>query len=445
MEASNLLPMSATSSPLRIATFNTDVTPPLGVPLCHGNVKPAAEIVDRLSARGIILLGAGEPIVICVYDWLGISNQAHDLCRAEIARAVGTSLARVTVHVGHPHDAPGVDFSTQEILEPAGLGHYMFDPPSTRATFTAVGRAAGAALAHPVPVTHMGVGQGVVEKVASNRRVQGPDGKVMLIRLSSCKDPAGWEAPEGTIDPVLRLLSFWNGYQPVAALTHYATHPQSYYGQGGVSYDFPGMARAARERALPGVALLHFNGCGGNIAAGKYNDGSTKNRPVLAERLEAGMKAAWENQQKTPITASDIGWTVEPVALPVRDTITEESKTARLADQTLRDYDRVFAARDLAFLRRMKSGHRIPINCLRVGNARVLYLPAEMFVEYQLAAAKLRPDLTVCVAAYGDLGPGYVGTAIAYGEGGYEVGFVSRVAPEVEDVFMTAMARLLRD
>src|SRR5690606_25066947 len=104
----------------------------------------------------------------------------------------------------------------------------------------------------------------------------------------------------------------------------------------------------------------------------------------------------------------------------------------------------MFAARDLAFLRRMKSGHRIPINCLRVGPARVLYLPAEMFVEYQLAAAKMRPDLTVCVAAYGDLGPGYVGTRIAYAEGGYEVGFVSRVAPDVEDIIMAAMRALLQ-
>ena len=116
---------------------------------------------------------------------------------------------------------------------------------------------------------------------------------------------------------------------------------------------------------------------------------------------------------------------------------------ARLADETLSDFDRVFAARDLAFLRRMRSGHRISINCLRVGNARVIYLPAEMFVEYQLAAAKLRPDAFVCVVAYGDLGPGYVGTTISYSEGGYETGFVSRVAPEVEPVLMEAMAVLL--
>jgi len=36
--------------------FQSDVTPPLGSTLCPGNVQPAKEIVDRLTARGIILL-----------------------------------------------------------------------------------------------------------------------------------------------------------------------------------------------------------------------------------------------------------------------------------------------------------------------------------------------------------------------------------------------------
>ena len=50
----------------------------------------------------------------------------------------------------------------------------------------------------------------------------------------------------------------------------------------------------------------------------------------------------------------------------------------------------------------------------------------------------------VCLAAYGDYGPGYVGTQIAYAQGGYETGIVSRVAPEVEGVLMSAMRELLR-
>jgi hypothetical protein len=71
-------------------------------------------------------------------------------------------------------------------------------------------------------------------------------------------------------------------------------------------------------------------------------------------------------------------------------------------------------------------------------------MPGELFVEYQLAAKRLRPDLHVMMAAYGDYGPGYIGTAAAYPEGGYETSpRSSNVAPEVEPVLMGAIRKLL--
>jgi hypothetical protein len=48
------------------------------------------------------------------------------------------------------------------------------------------------------------------------------------------------------------------------------------------------------------------------------------------------------------------------------------------------------------------------------------------------------------MAAYGNYGPGYIGTAAAYPEGGYETGPTSsNVAPDVEKVLTDAMQRLL--
>jgi len=75
----------------------------------------------------------------------------------------------------------------------------------------------------------------------------------------------------------------------------------------------------------------------------------------------------------------------------------------------------------------------------------VLHMPGELFVEYQLAAQKMRPDLFVAMAAYGDYAPGYIGTEVAYPQGGYETGKVSLVAPKVEGVLMEAIERLLRE
>jgi hypothetical protein len=155
------------------------------------------------------------------------------------------------------------------------------------------------------------------------------------------------------------------------------------------------------------------------------------------------MRLAWESQKKRPLKAADIEWKVVPVAMPVRDTLVDHQLLAKITNDKLKDRDRLRAARDLTFLRRTVGGHRIPLSCLRLGSARVLHMPGELFVEYQLAAQQMRPDDFVAMAAYGDYGTGYIGTEIAYRQGGYETGIVSRVAPRVEGVLIAAMKQLL--
>ena len=382
---------------------------------------------------------------MCAFDWVGIGNESYDTFRDALARAVGTTVDRVAMHVLHQHDAPGSDFATERLLAEHGLPRTFSNPDFDAEVMDRVAAAAKESLNHARPVTHVGLGTGQVERVASNRRILGDDGRVAIQRQSAGgKNPAARAAPEGTIDPLVRLVSFWNDDQPVAVMTYYATHPQSYYGQGGVNWDFVGMARQSREEALPDVPHIHFNGAGGNVAAGKYNDGAKENRPALAKRLAAGMKRAWETQQNHRLTSKDVSWSVLPVSLPVRDSLGDESELlAKVKDESNSLRVRLRAARDLIFVRRMNGGHRIPIGCLSLGTARVLHMPGELFVEYQLAAQQMRPGQFVAMAAYGDYGPGYIGTEISYSQGGYETGIVSRVAPHVEHVLADAMRRLL--
>jgi hypothetical protein len=432
-------------APLRLATFRIDATPPIGAPLCDALVRPAEKIDDPLSARGIVLLTSERPIVLCAVDWVGIGNTGHDAWREALAAAAGTTPDRVAVHALHQHDAPGCDFAAEELLVPRGLSGKLFHVAHARATIRSAADSVREAIKTPRNVTHLGLGKGRVEKVASNRRVLGPDGKVKYVRYSASKIPEAIAAPEGTIDPDVRLISFWDGNTPLVSITYYATHPQSHYGKGAVSADFPGAARGEREKALPDVFHAHFNGAGGNVTAGKYNDGNPANRPILAERLAAGMKAAWEATQKSPIRASDVAWTVRPVVLPPSESLDEKKLLALVDDKTQKENVRLRAARDLVFLRRCQAKQAIPVACLRLGSARVLHLPGELFVEYQLAAQKQRPASFVAVAAYGDYGPGYIGTKIAYTQGGYETSYVSRVSPDAEDILMAAIRELLRD
>jgi hypothetical protein len=425
---------------LRIARFQVDATPPLGSPLCEGGVRPADRIEDPLSCRGMVFLSAAKPIVICALDWVGIGNDGHDAWRAALAEAAGTSPERVAVHCLHQHDAPGYDLSAEELMAGRGLSGKGFDPAFGRAVIARAARAIAAAVPAAQPVTHLGMGRAEVKQVASNRRVLGADGQVRHVRWSSMPDPKVRDAPEGIIDPMVRVVSLWNGDQAVAVLSYYATHPQSYYGKGGVSCDFVGIARRLREQAQPGVFFLHFNGAAGNVTAGKYNDGSPPTRPALAHRLADGMAAALADSaaHKTPITTGDLAWHVRPVALPVSPRLVEDELA-----QAFASHPRFGTARNLAWVRRRRQGRTIDLTELRLGPARILHLPGELFVEYQLYAQRLRPDQFVAMAAYGDYGPGYIGTRLAYSQGGYETGPPSRVAPEVEDVLVAALRDLL--
>lgn len=427
---------------VRIATFDVDATPPIGSAMAYDPVRKLDEMT--LRCRGVVLLGAQQPIVLCSVDWIGIANGAHDAFRDALAAAADTSRDRVAVHVIHQHDAPGYDLTAEQIVGELGIaGYEVVDSQFPQTVVERAAAAIEAALPKARPATHYGWGAADVQQVASNRRIMGPDGKVRAVRYTTARDPALRAEPEGIIDRQVSVLSFYDKDQPLAILSYYACHPQSYYLTGIPSPDFPGIARFMRGQSVPEALHVHFNGAGGNIGAGKYNDGAKANRVLLASRLAAGMRAAYEATEKVPLGVHDVDWQVAPVGLPpakhlVWDQLVETARTAPRRT-------RLGAAVRLGWLKRSQDGHKIDIACLQVGNARVLHMPGELFVEYQLAAKAMRPDLFVAMAAYGDYGPGYIGTSAAYAEGGYETEpRSSGVAPHVETVLTTAMSQLLR-
>jgi len=215
----------------------------------------------------------------------------------------------------------------------------------------------------------------------------------------------------------------------------------SYYGDGRVSADFCGLARQKFQDETK-VFQMYFNGCGGNVTAGKYNDGAKENRAVLRDRIHTAMAAAWKDTKRTEVKTFD--WRFEAVKLPARKEANfgAEASKAALADPKASDAKRNNAAYQLAWLKRIDTP--IEVSCLDFGNAgQSLFLPGEAFVEYQLAAQKMKPDAVVNVASYGDGGPGYLPTAAAYLEGGYEP-TVALAGPDSEAILLRAMRKLLK-
>ena len=64
--------------------------------------------------------------------------------------------------------------------------------------------------------------------MASNRRILGPNGRVLFGRMSASRDPKAKEADEGTIDPILKLVSFWDGETSLAWGRSWAATPSAW-------------------------------------------------------------------------------------------------------------------------------------------------------------------------------------------------------------------------
>lgn len=420
-----------------IAVFDVDATPPVGSELTYEIMKNTGD--QTLRARGVVLLSDNEPIVLCAIDWIGISNESQDIFKEALAEAAGTIPNRVVVHAVHQHDAPISDFTAEKILIENGLSPGNFDGTFDREVIRRLQESIRESLKNVKKVTHVGLGSAQVFEVASNRRVHKKDGRIVTMRGSSSRDSLLRSMPEGLIDPDVSLVSFWENETPLAVLNFYACHPQSYYLTQIANPDFPGVARYMRQLAVPEALQIYFNGAGGNVAAGKYNDGSHVNRLLLAERLADGMERAWLNTKKYSISSDDLGWYTDYLFLPYNEKVADIEKEMLTANNR-------FLANNmgrLGWYKRRVAGRGIETACLRVGDARVLFMPGELFVEYQLAAKSMAPDHFVAMAAYGDYGPFYIGTKEAYDEGGYEIQS-SPVTSESENIIMKNIKSLLK-
>jgi hypothetical protein len=191
----------------------------------------------------------------------------------------------------------------------------------------------------------------------------------------------------------------------------------SYYGNGDVSADFPGIARRKLQAETPDVFHIYCSGASGDTMAGRYNDGNPTNRQILAGRVHEAMASAWSATQRAPL--NQIGFfSAKAMFHPRKDqpyTATELNRV--LASRETPRRERLDAALGLSWLRRVARGRPIDVPALDFGSAALVVVPAEAFVQYQLWAQQAAPKKEVITLGYGECAPGYIPTNAAVAEG----------------------------
>lgn len=431
---------SENADDLHLATFRFDVTPPMGHPLCGGWIKPVEAVDDELEAIGFVLTGIGKPIVLCVVDWTGLLNEAHVAWRTALAEAAGTTPDRVAVQCVHQHNAPFACLDAERIVAKQGDLPHIVDLDFFKTCLERARKAVKDSLSKARRVTHIAHSQAKVDRVASNRRVdRNANMKVQLMRSSSCPNEKLRALPEGLIDPWLKTVTFFDRSQAIAACHYYATHPMSYYGDGRVSSDFAGLARKQRQKETPDCHRMYFTGCAGNVAAGKYNDGSKSMRPILTKRIYDAIVESERVLKPEPV--ANASWVSDAVLLPSLKVPAAKDIEAMIGNKKNQVVGRNRPAYQLAWLERAAKTPII-LSALALNDITLLHLPAECFVEYQLRAQKASPNRFVATAAYGDGGPWYLPVAEEYPNGGYEVS-MAYCAPEADAILSKSVEKLL--
>ena len=378
--------------PLTAGTACVDITPPAGAILAcfpdreHNRPRVAEGAHDPVQAR-VLALSDGDCILsICSLDLTGIR-------RGEVAR-IRQRVAQAAPELDGPGlDGPGLVLACSHThAGPDTL--YLFggspDDPWIEEMVDALVGAVLEALSRRVPAT-LSVARAPVE-LTHNRRALGPDGEC---RQLNEHQPG---VTTGPVDPDLTVLRVDDARgRPLAVVFHHTAHALTLGpGNARFSADYPGVARAIIDEALPGATALFLNGAAGNVHP----------RECLRPDRSA-----------TEAIGGMLGRAVVELATGEGVLLDDPHLGAR--------------GRTLTFANRMDASLTVPVEvgCLALGPVVLGVVPGEYFVEFQLRFRERVAARFATLIGYANGWPGYIPTHESYAQGGYGVAAYSGDPP----------------
>jgi hypothetical protein len=388
-------------SNLRAAAAKIDITPPAGTKVV-GHVREVTGVRDPLHAAVLLLDDGTTKAAIVTLDLIAVRGGMAEQLRAAVADATGAPAANVMVAASHNHSGPGWDEN----------------PAWSRKVVKDVEAAVGTAAKGMRPVS-VGYGEDAIDFAINRRKVV--DGRA-VVRLN----------PDGPCDKRVKVLRFDDGksLDPVAVLMHAVCHPCVFtwgdkwtppHPQGfpKVSADFPGEAKGFVEKVYgAGTTALFLQGCAGdirpNLPGEPYRCGDEADIRWAGRGLGAAVVRAADRSAVREQVAK------RPAVYPVR------------------------CASVVVTLPSVKEGEtvRCELQAMKVGPYLFLTLPGEPFVEYGFRLEKAIADRAVpVVVGYANGHIGYICTAKAFKEGGYEPN-ASQSGPGAEQVLIAESLKL---
>ncbi len=401
------------SQVLRIGLERVPITPPIGIMLTGYAVrtKGSEYLLDDLYATALVLDNGETKIALVTCDLIFLHPKSVARIRREVAQCTDIPAAQIMICCSHTHSGPIIYPGPQQTARDHAY------------TTNLIHQIAGAICAADAQLQpgRIGYGRGQAS-IGVNRREQRPDGQVVL-----------GENLAGPVDPqvtILRLDST-EGY-PLAVVANYACHAVALsYDSYGISADWPGAMRWAVESAT-GATCLFVQGAGADInpCGGPKKDYDHVQK--LGQSVAGSVLQAWADieamQEAIPLSAASrnldlplwgpMGPDGKPIT-PAEEIAASSMKMTWQAVVELRE--RLFPWE--AEVKEIGGAWYTPIElqAFRMGQAALVAIPAEPFVEVGLAIKGRSPLRYTMIAGYSNGSVGYLPTAAAYEFGGYEV------------------------
>jgi len=404
--------------PLLAGIAKANITPYVGAFLAgyadrdHG----CKGVHDELFARAMVLTAGEETVALVSADLIGLTIDSIARIRNQIEDVSGIPRDRVMIACTHTHSGPVMGL----------LRHPGQDAELLHVTEKTLAGAVVAAHRDMGPAA-LGVGAGACD-VAVNRRERAAGGGIK-----------SGVNPDGPVDTEVGVLSVTKqAGSPLAMWVIYGCHPVVLDGRNYlVSADYPGETAALLERVYPGVMA----GCL-TAACGDVNPRKAEASFDEARRIGATLGAEAVRVAQDIVCRSD-------VSLVARQALIETplapmfaaADARRIMEERGRELDEKLAqgaisktehesdmvrnwAREVIaeYSRPGRATSRVlELQAFRLGEAVLMGTPGETFVEIGKAikAASPAPHTFVLGTANGDVG--YIPTASAFAEGGYEV------------------------
>jgi neutral ceramidase len=444
--------------PLAAGAAATGIRPHVGLPMV-GFVRrqtPATGEGLPLEATALLLERGGTRVLLCGVDTIGIPGEEVDELRRRIGAAISADPAGILLNWNHTHSAPPPG---RAMLLRSGLlettGDDDVEAYGERLGELLVQLAIRAAEAlEPAAVTW---GQGCAD-ISVNRRERDRQGRIVH----------GWRA-DGIVDQQVTTLQAQRADgSPIATVVSFGCHPVA----GGMdlpvySSDYPGALRIAMRRRFGGECVF-LQGAAGNVLPRVSFGPDEGEATLMGERLalEAAHSVADRPARPTrmvvegdaslipmilfrraPVDPGDVPLAAieERVTFPLgpvpsreeavamaeayaAERAEAESRGAGPAELHGIGYHAKWAralADDLAAGRAITQLEG-PIHAVRIGDGLILSTPGELFTELGWAIKQRAPGLPTAALGYTNGTVGYLPTAEAYPEGGYEPAYSNR-------------------